>query len=40
MTVQQKLLSYLILAIASALFQWPAGILVLMIIADINGDIK
>lgn len=39
MTRQQKLLTYVVGLVAAALLQWPSGLLVIFLIADINGDI-
>lgn len=39
MNNQQIVLIYLILAITTLLFKWPAGLLVLFIISHANGDL-
>lgn len=39
MTYRQKTLVYLLGIIGALLFLWPAGLLMLFFIADMNGDI-
>lgn len=39
MTPRDKRITYLILVVATMVFSWPAGFLVLFGIADYNGDI-
>lgn len=39
MTLQQKFIAYTCGIVAALLFAWPAGPLVLFLIADLNGDI-
>ena len=40
MNGQQIALAYIVSALATALFQWPAGILILFMIAHVNGDLN
>lgn len=40
MTSWQKVLTYAISLIASALFTWPLGILMMIFFFDIDGKIK
>lgn len=37
---RQILLAYLIGLIASVLFTWPAGLLMILVISHINGDLR
>lgn len=39
MTIHQKVLVYIILLLATAIFMWPVGVLMTTFFFDINGHI-